>query len=85
MPGGERRKPIDIEDRRTKVKVTTSKNREKKKILFSFPHDMLTLFMRILYIYGMNNVALTADPVYIRVGSNFTSFMFRTSLQQLFQ
>jgi hypothetical protein len=27
MPGGERRKPIDIEDRRTKVKVTTSKNR----------------------------------------------------------
>jgi hypothetical protein len=22
MPGGERRKPIDIEDRRTKVKVT---------------------------------------------------------------
>ena len=28
MPGGERRKPIDIEDRRTKVKVTTSKNRK---------------------------------------------------------
>ena len=27
MPGGERRKPIDIDDRRTKVKVTTSKNR----------------------------------------------------------
>jgi hypothetical protein len=27
MPGGERRKPIDIEDLRTKVKVTTSKNR----------------------------------------------------------
>ena len=27
MPGCERRKPIDIEDRRTKVKVTTSKNR----------------------------------------------------------
>jgi hypothetical protein len=25
MPGSERRKPIDIEDRRTKVKVTTSK------------------------------------------------------------
>jgi hypothetical protein len=25
MPGGERRKPIDIEDRRTKVKVITSK------------------------------------------------------------
>jgi hypothetical protein len=84
MPGGERRKPIDIEDRRTKVKVTTSKNR-KKKILFSFPNDILTLFMRIPYIYGMNNVALTADPVHKRVGSNFTSFMFRTSLQQLFQ
>jgi hypothetical protein len=30
MPDGERRKPIDIEDRRTKVKVTTSKNRKKK-------------------------------------------------------
>ena len=29
MPGGERRKSIDIEDRRTKVKVTTSKNRTK--------------------------------------------------------
>ena len=29
MPGGERRKPIDIEDRRTKFKVTTSKNRTK--------------------------------------------------------
>jgi hypothetical protein len=29
MPDGERRKPIDIEDRRTKVKVTTSKNRAK--------------------------------------------------------
>jgi hypothetical protein len=29
MPGGERRKLIDIEDRRTKVKVTTSKNRTK--------------------------------------------------------
>jgi hypothetical protein len=27
MPGGERRKAIDIKDRRTKVKVTTSKNR----------------------------------------------------------
>jgi hypothetical protein len=27
MPGGERREPIDIEDRRTKVKVTNSKNR----------------------------------------------------------
>jgi hypothetical protein len=26
MPGGEGRKPIDIEDRKTKVKVTTSKN-----------------------------------------------------------
>jgi hypothetical protein len=35
MPGGERRKPIDIEDRRTKVKVTTSKNR-KKRYLFRF-------------------------------------------------
>jgi len=27
MPGGERGKLIGIEDRRTKVKVTTSKNR----------------------------------------------------------
>jgi hypothetical protein len=29
MPGGERRKSIDTEDRGTKVKVTTSKNRTK--------------------------------------------------------
>jgi hypothetical protein len=29
MPGGERRKPIDIEVRRTKVKVTPSKTRTK--------------------------------------------------------
>ena len=29
MPGGERKKPFDIEDRRTKVKVTTSINRTK--------------------------------------------------------
>jgi hypothetical protein len=29
MPGGERRKSMDIEDRRTKVKVTASKNRTK--------------------------------------------------------
>jgi hypothetical protein len=29
MPGGERRKPIGIEDRRTKVNITTSKNRTK--------------------------------------------------------
>jgi hypothetical protein len=29
MPGGERRKPTDIEDHRTKVKVTTSTNRTK--------------------------------------------------------
>jgi hypothetical protein len=28
MLGGERRTPIDIEDRRTKVKITTSKNRK---------------------------------------------------------
>jgi hypothetical protein len=30
MPDGERRKPIYIEVCRSKVKVTTSKNREKK-------------------------------------------------------
>ena len=29
MPGGERRKPINIQDRNTKVKVTTSKKRTK--------------------------------------------------------
>ena len=34
IPGHERRKHIDIEDRRTKVKVTTSKNRERKKDTF---------------------------------------------------
>ena len=47
MPGGETRKPIGIEDRSTKVKVTTSKNREKKLILFSFPHDILRTKCRI--------------------------------------
>ena len=36
MPGGERRRPIDIEDCRTKVKVTTYKNRTKIKYLFCF-------------------------------------------------
>jgi hypothetical protein len=29
MPGGKRRKSVDIEDLRTKVKVTTFKNRTK--------------------------------------------------------
>jgi hypothetical protein len=36
MPGGERRKRIDIEDRRTKVKVTTSKNRTQFVYFFRF-------------------------------------------------
>jgi hypothetical protein len=36
MPDGERRKPIDIEVCRTKVKVTTSKNRTKIRYLFCF-------------------------------------------------
>ena len=34
MPSGERRKPIDIEVCRTKVKVTTSKNRRKIRYFF---------------------------------------------------
>ena len=34
MPGGERRKPVDIEVCRSKVKITTSKNRIKKFLLF---------------------------------------------------
>jgi hypothetical protein len=36
MPDGERRKPIDIEDCRSKVKVTTSKNRTKIRYFFCF-------------------------------------------------
>jgi hypothetical protein len=36
MPSGERRKPIDIEVCRTKVKVTTSKNRRKIRYFFCF-------------------------------------------------
>ena len=36
MPGGERRKPIDNEVCRTKVKVTTSKNKTKIRCLFCF-------------------------------------------------
>ena len=47
MPGGERRTPIDIEDRRTKVKVTTSKNRKKIIILFLLLHDILRTKLRI--------------------------------------
>jgi hypothetical protein len=46
MPYGERRKPIDIEVCKTKVKVTTSIKR-KKKVLFSFPHDILRTKCRI--------------------------------------
>ena len=46
MLDGERRKPIDIEVCRTKVKVTTSKNRA-KIILFLFPHDILRTKCRI--------------------------------------
>jgi hypothetical protein len=34
MPDGERRKPMDIEVCRTKVKVTTSKNRTKIRYFF---------------------------------------------------
>ena len=34
MPDGERMKPIDIEVCRTKVKVTTSKNRTKIRYFF---------------------------------------------------
>jgi hypothetical protein len=34
MPDGERRKPTDIEVCRTKVKVTTSKNRTKIRYFF---------------------------------------------------
>jgi hypothetical protein len=34
MPDGERRKPIDIEVCRSKVKVTTSKNRKKLDTFF---------------------------------------------------
>jgi hypothetical protein len=36
MPDGERRKPIYIEVCRTKIKVTTSKNRTKIRYLFCF-------------------------------------------------
>jgi hypothetical protein len=39
MPGGERRKPVEIEDRRTKVKVTTKiscGNEKSIKFLFYF-------------------------------------------------
>jgi hypothetical protein len=36
MPDGERRKPIDIEVCRTKVKVTIFKNRTKIRYFFCF-------------------------------------------------
>jgi hypothetical protein len=44
---GEWRKPIDNEVCRTKVKVTTSKNRTKIRNFFSFPHDILRMKCRI--------------------------------------
>ena len=43
MPDGERRKPIDIKVCRTKVKVTTSKNRTKIRYFFLFLHDKMYL------------------------------------------
>ena len=43
MPDGERRKPIDNEVCRTKVKVTTSKNRTKIRYFFLFLHDKMYL------------------------------------------
>jgi hypothetical protein len=47
MPDGERSKSIDNEVCRTKVKVTTSKNRTIFVILFSFPHDILRMKCQI--------------------------------------
>jgi hypothetical protein len=46
MPDGEMRKLIDIEVCRTKVKVTTSKNRTKIRYFF-FPHDISRTKCRI--------------------------------------
>jgi hypothetical protein len=43
VPDGKRRKPVDNEVCRTKVKVTTSKNRAKIQYFFSFPRDILRL------------------------------------------
>jgi hypothetical protein len=47
MPDGERRKPIDIEVCRTKVKVTISKNRKNLDTFFLFAHDILRTKCRI--------------------------------------
>jgi hypothetical protein len=50
MPDGERRKPIDVEICRTKVKVTTSKNRT--KIRYFFPtfcsYQIFVLFLEVV-------------------------------------
>jgi hypothetical protein len=47
MPDDERRKPIDIEVCRSKVKVTTLKNRTKLIGSFLFLHDILRTKCRI--------------------------------------
>jgi hypothetical protein len=47
MPDDERRKPIDIEVCRSKVKVTTLKNRTKIICFFLFLHDILRTKCRI--------------------------------------
>jgi hypothetical protein len=49
MPGGERRKPIDIEDRRTKVKVTTSKNRKKRYFFRENPINVFIIYVKVMH------------------------------------
>jgi hypothetical protein len=50
MPDGERRKPIDIEVCRTKVKVTTSKNRTKIRYFFCFRKGFLFASLFLLFV-----------------------------------
>jgi hypothetical protein len=58
MPDGERRKPIDIEVCRSKVKVTTSKNRTKIYVCLCIMYYVLHVFSVLFF----EIVILTFDP-----------------------
>jgi hypothetical protein len=67
MPDGERRKPIDIEFCRTKVKVITSKNRTKIRYF---------LFVSARYLENESN------PIFILFGIVLLYFHFSFYLER---
>ena len=81
MPGGERRKPIDIADRRTKVKVTTSKNRTKKALTTSIydviGHRLILFLPRVWTQSVWRTIIMLVKYVSIDgVPQAFLSFLF---------